>query len=109
VADASLTSTPTPSSAPTENNSISLTVSTPEDEFLTNANTLKVTGKTVENAVVAVMYETGEVLTQADMNGLFSADVSLEGGYNLITVTATDDKSNSSSQTLTVTYTTSKI
>lgn len=109
VADASIETSPTPIPDNPISNTISLTISTPEDEFLTNSNTLKVTGKTLANAVVAIMSETGEVLVQADINGLFSADVSLEGGYNLITVTATDDKGNSSTQSLTVTYTTSKI
>lgn len=109
VADASIETSPTPIPDNPISNTISLTISTPEDEFLTNSNTLKVTGKTLANAVVAIMSETGEVLVQADINGLFSADVSLEGGYNLITVTATDDQGNSSTQSLTVTYTTSKI
>lgn len=109
VADASIPSTPTPSPLPVENNSVALTLTSPEDEFLTNANTLKVTGKTTPQAIVAVLYETGEILTQSDSNGLFSADISLEGGYNVITVTASDQNGNASSQTLTVTYTTSKI
>jgi hypothetical protein len=55
------------------------------------------------------MHESGEEVFEADGGGNFSVEITLEGGYNFITVTATDKDGNTATETRTVTYTTAKI
>jgi hypothetical protein len=102
-----LTPAPIPTASPA--NKISLNVSTPADETLTNATTIALTGKTVPNAAVAVLFESGETILTASDAGDFSFEVPLEGGFNRISVKAFDQNGDSSTQNLTVTYTTQKI
>ena len=108
--------TPTPSPAeaqalasPTPSSSTTLTLTSPDDELLTNQNSITVSGTTFPNATVTITYELGEQIVTADTSGKFSIDVNLDGGYNTITATAFDAAGNSASQSITVTYTTSKI
>lgn len=90
-------------------NLLPLTISSPIDEALLDKNTVSVVGKTQAGATIALISETGEQILTADSSGNFSADITLEGGYNLISITAYDKDGHSTSQTLTVTYTTAKI
>ena len=107
--------TPTPSPvpvtslSPTPSSSVTLTLTSPEDESLTSQNSVTVSGKTFPNASVAITSESGEQIITADSSGNFSSSVDLDGGYNTITAAAFDQTGNSSSQSVTVTYTTSKI
>lgn len=87
----------------------SLTIVTPEDEALVTTSEISVSGKTVPQAVVVIMSENSEQIVTTDSTGAFTADVTLEGGYNRLQVTAFDATGSSTSQTLLVTYTTSKI
>ena len=98
--------TPTP---PPATNNLQLTVSAPDPDLLTNSQSLTVKGSTSPNATVAILSESAETTVTADSSGNFSADVSLEGGYNRLTVSAFDKDSHTASLTLVVTYTTSKI
>ena len=100
--------TPGPATTP-QPNALQLNLTSPEDESLSEKNTIRLSGKTASHAAVVIMHETGEELLVADASGNFSLDLTLEGGYNLITVTATDSAGNSASDTRTVTYTTAKI
>ncbi len=101
-----MATSPTPSAAPS---TLSLNITAPDDETLTNSATITLTGTTAPNADIAVLYEIGQTIIQADQNGKFSFDVPLDGGYNRITVTAYDQNGNTATQKLTVTYTTQKI
>lgn len=107
VATAPGTNQPAPTSVPTTSGA--LTVTAPDDEFLTNTAKVTVTGKATANSPVVILYETGDVSLTTDASGNFTADVPLEGGYNLITVIAYDANGTQSSITRTVTYTTQKI
>ncbi|MEK9200404.1 MAG: hypothetical protein AAB909_00350 [Patescibacteria group bacterium] len=100
--------TPAPTSQPTTNGP-QLTITSPEDDFLSAENSVTISGTTVGSAVVSITHETGETLLQADANGKFEAEISLESGYNQITVTAIDSKGQSTQKQLLVTYTTAKI
>ncbi len=98
---------PTPASSTTTNSS--LTIETPEDELLTDKSTVTVSGKTVPGAQVVVLAEKNEYIVTADQAGKYTADVSLDGGYNTITVTSYDKTGTSSSQSITITLSTAKI
>lgn len=100
--------TPTTSQQPTSN-SMPLDITTPENESITDKSTTTVTGKTKPAAVVTIVYETGEKVISADTQGSFSTDITLESGYNQITVTATDANGVTVQKLLLVTYTTAKI
>jgi hypothetical protein len=102
-----VTQAPVPTASPA--NKISLNISAPADETLTNATTITLTGKTVPNASVAVLFESGETILTASNTGDFTFDLPLEGGFNRISVKAFDQNGDSSTQNLTVTYTTQKI
>lgn len=104
AASANISPTPAPSpSGP------SLSLISPEDEFLTTSTSTTVSGKTTARATIVILYETGEQIIEADENGSFKTDVILESGYNTITVIAIDREGNTQTQTITVTHTTAKI
>jgi len=79
--------------------SISLTVSEPQDNTITDESTIEVKGQTNPGAVVSV----NEVVTIADANGNFDATVSLDEGPNTIEIIASDEAGNQASATLIVT------
>jgi len=107
--------TPTPAQtsdltpAPVPANGFSLSISSPEDESISAVSSIVLTGVTSPKAVVAVMTETGQQIVVADTDGEFTAKITLEGGYNNISVTAHDTAGNSASKNVLVTFTTSKI
>lgn len=98
--------------SPTPSNQVTnaqLTITSPADEALLTVPKVTLTGSASPASIITVIYEDGQVVTTADASGNFSLDVPLVGGYNIIKVTAFDKSGSSSEQTLTVTYTTSKI
>lgn len=99
--------TPLPTGVTTS--SSALTISAPEDETLTNQNKITVSGKTYPAATVVVTYEDDEQVVLADATGQFSTIVDLIAGYNIINITAFDDKGAEATQMLTITYSTAKI
>ena len=78
---------------------ISLTVSEPQDNTITDVATVEVKGQTNAGAVVSV----NEVVTTADANGGFEATVGLHEGPNTIEIIASDEAGNEASATLIVT------
>jgi hypothetical protein len=86
-------------SSPTTTTGISLTVSEPQDNTITDVDTIEVKGHTDPQAVVSV----NEEITTADANGDFDATVSLEEGPNTIEVVASDEEGNQASVNLIVT------
>jgi hypothetical protein len=99
-----------PTVSPIANNSaVTLTLTSPEDEAFTSTNTITVSGKTTPSATVVLTYEGEEQILQADLAGNFSTTVNLIAGYNQITATSFDKSGQSSSQSITVTYSTAKI
>lgn len=101
---------PTPTSLPTALGAsptpaiTGLMIVSPDDESITAVDKITVTGKTLPNSAVAILYEDGQTFATSDAEGKFSVEVPLVGGYNEITATSED-----SSQTITVTYSTAKI
>lgn len=104
--------TPTPNqiNAPTPALSqISISITSPENEFVTTDKNLTLTGLTQPELPVFITTETNQTVVVADTTGKFSYDISLEGGYNRLTASVFDSSGNSASKEIIVTYTTSKI
>jgi hypothetical protein len=78
---------------------MSLTISEPEDNTITDVDTIEVKGHTSPGAVVSV----NAVVSIADANGNFDAIVSLDEGPNIIETVASDEAGNQASVTLIVT------
>jgi hypothetical protein len=97
------------SPTPVPADGFSLSITSPEDEALSNVSNIVLTGVTSPKAVLAIMSETGQQIVEADTDGEFTAKITLEGGYNNLSVTAFDSSGNSASKNIVVTYTTSKI
>ena len=88
---------------------LQLTVTSPEDESLSNQDSVTVTGKASAKANIIIVYEDGEKIIQADDSGNISQEIDLVGGYNTIVITTFDNDGNESTETRVVTYTTAKI
>ena len=100
----------TPPPVPTGSQSgMELNITSPAEDSLNTTSSLTISGKTAALASVAVVAPSGEQVVEADSSGNFSAKVTLEGGYNFITITAVDSGGNSVTKELTATYTTQKI
>lgn len=86
-----------------------IVINSPEDNSISNKEKIEITGKTTPTATVAILYEGGEKIIEADSEGGFSVEISLIGGSNEITIVAYDPEGNEASKTLTVVYSTAEI
>lgn len=77
-----------------------LQVGSPKDGITVSSPTITVSGKTKSNADVFI----NDLETKADDDGVFSADLSLEEGENIIIITAGDDEGNFDEKELTINY-----
>lgn len=93
--------TPTPA--------FSLSISKPEDESVSNAEKITVSGTTEPEAYVVIIGEKGEEILEADEKGIFSTEVSLVSGTNEITISAFSENGDEVSKTLNVVYSTAEI
>jgi len=97
--------TPMPTPIP----AFSLTLVSPEDNSISEEETIKVSGSTTPGAVVVILYQEGEKILEADSEGQFSTEITLAGGANEIKVSAYDEEGNEAEKTLTVVYSTAEI
>jgi|GEM_PF-1280796 hypothetical protein len=104
--DAQTENLPSPTLAQT-NKILSVTSAEPFD--LINQSDLTLSGVAWPQAIVALMTETNNLLTQADSEGIFSFQFDLINGFNEITIIATDETSETQTLNLILTYSTSKI
>lgn len=88
---------------------ISLTITTPENNTISNQEKIEVKGKTTPLAIVVIIYQEGEKILEADKEGNFETEITLSGGANEIKVSAHDQKGNEASQILTIVYSTAEI
>jgi hypothetical protein len=102
--------TPEPAS-PTPAPSIptSFEITTPENESITNTSSITLEGTAIPGSTVAIFGGSTEQILITDSKGKFTTEVNLESGYNLFHLTATTQNGTSTTKTLTITYTTTKI
>jgi hypothetical protein len=91
-----------------DDNEISLDISSPDNEIISQNENLTIKGKTLPKATVVIIWEEGADIIVADKSGLFETEIDLIGGENNINISAYDDQGNKAAQTLTVTYSTAK-
>ena len=86
-----------------------LTIISPENNALLNQEKLEIVGKTSPKTVVAISYEEGEKIIEADEKGDFKGEITLIGGGNEITISAFDNQGNEASKTLNLVFSTAEI
>jgi len=94
---------------PTPVPALDLMITSPEDNTLSDKEIIEVSGRTVAEAIITIIYPDGETILEADQDGDFSTEISLIGGDNQIKISAFDKEGERVSQTLTVVYSTAKI
>jgi len=101
----------TPSPTPTSENvkQGSIVIYSPENDTLTDKDTIQLSGLTTPNAVVVIFVNDKSTVTSADPKGNFSADLSLTGGSNVITIVATDETGKQSQEQRSVVYSTANL
>lgn len=86
-----------------------LEITSHESFDLINQSEITLSGIAWSDAVIALLTEDQEFLITADEEGIFSFNFDLIKGYNEIQVIATDDTGETSSKSLVLTYSTTKI
>ncbi len=81
----------------------------PANELVTEEEDISITGQTSPNAVIAIIAQESEYLLTADNEGTFSAQISLSGGANQITISSFDGEGNKVEEALTVVYSTAEL
>lgn len=80
---------------------LSLVITGPADEAIVNTSRITVSGKTIAEAVVSI----NGAIASVDYQGIFTSEVNLDAGPNVIEVVASDFYGNEKSAILTVIYT----
>lgn len=96
--------TPTPVK---ETTGFSLT--SPENNSISNKDKIAVTGKSTPEAVIVVLYQEGEKILETDKEGNFSTEITLVAGSNEIKVSSFGKDGSESTQTLYVVYSSAEI
>ena len=86
-----------------------LQIISPENNSVSFQDTLTLTGQTLANAWIAIIWEDSETITQSNESGNWQQEISLVGGENIIKITATDGADYQESMNLTIIYTTANI
>lgn len=85
-----------------------LTVTAPKDETISAEEKITISGKTNPQTLITIVSAVDEVVTEADDQGSFEAEILLEEGANEISVTSYHDSAEET-ELLTVYYTEEKI
>lgn len=84
--------------------SVSLTLSSPDDNQLVSDNNLLVSGDTNPNTTVVVSGDDFDDVIKSNDQGHFSDTVSLSLGVNILTIAVFDQNGNSKSETRNIYY-----
>lgn len=98
-----------PPSPPLENLQKSLQLTSHKNFDLINQSSLTLSGVAWPDAIIALMTENNELMTQADEEGDFSFNTNLIKGFNELTLVATDETGDTQTLNIVLTYSTSKI
>jgi len=86
-----------------------LTIESPQDGAIFSEDKISVSGKTKPGALVAIVSLIDEQVVEANDNGVFEAEISLEEGTNEISVTAYLEEDEEETLTVIVYYTEEEI
>jgi hypothetical protein len=104
-----VTSSPTLSPAPTVVSTPILTIDTPQNESLVSTANITLKGKTFPNSFVLIVTTANSYQTTADNTGLFSVDLSLNLGANILKIKSLSPDNTENNAQILVTYSTAKI
>lgn len=96
----------TPLATPLASAQSSLSITSPDDEIITDQNQITVAGTTNPNSFVVIIFNNQERITTSDNSGNFSVQLDLETGSNVIQIHALDEDGNSTIEERTVIYST---
>jgi hypothetical protein len=101
----------TPTSVPSPNQEVKsiLTISSPDNNSLTDQNKVTITGTTTPSATVVISDSEADQITTSDAKGNFSQDITLSGGPNQISIYSFDAQGNQTTKTLNIVYSTAQI
>lgn len=94
------------SPTPTQKPSIFLSVDTPEDGTVSEVKTIKISGKTIPEAIVVISTETNDQVITPASNGNFSTNATIGNDQNILVITAIAPNGEEASITRTVTFST---
>lgn len=83
-----------------------LTIQQPNNETVVDQDTVDIIGQTTANSQVVVHSQTNSFFLEADQDGQFEQSVNLEGGANLIQISAISPDEQQADFDLIVTYST---
>ncbi|MBI4040063.1 hypothetical protein HY389_01775 [Candidatus Daviesbacteria bacterium] len=89
--------------------SLTLAVSSPDDNLLTNSPNLLISGTTSPNSLVVISTNDNDQILTASGSGDFSYTAKLNDGANSIKISTFDDQGNSKNEDRTVYYSAEKI
>lgn len=97
---------PTPLPTTSQNN---FSLIEPLNHAVVNTSSVKISGKTLPNSIIAIESEADDALLTADGNGNFTTDSKLAGGENLIKITTLPPDQKTESLEISVIYSTAKL
>lgn len=86
-----------------------LTITAPENNSLLSTETTSIKGTAKSNSSIIISTNSQTFTGQANSNGIFSINITLDGGANLVKITAIDPNDNQTETELLLTYSTTKI
>lgn len=104
VSETIVETTPTPT---TQNPNLIIT--TPENNAILATDTTSIKGTAKSNSSIIISNGTETFTGQANANGIFSININLASGANLVKITAIDSEDNQTETELLLTYSTAKI
>lgn len=86
-----------------------LTIVSPENNLLVFNENLNITGNTTSNSQIIINTTTENFTGKSDQKGYFDVPIKLQGGLNIIKISAIDIDGNQLDTELNITYSTAKI
>lgn len=95
--------------SPSPLSAMELIIISPENNTISEKETIEIAGQTVTRAIITITYPEGEKLLEADEEGDFSTEISLIGGDNQIKISAFNENGDETTKTLMVVYSTAEL
>jgi len=105
ISETIVETTPTPTTIQNPN----LTITAPENNTVLSTDTTSIKGTARNNSFIIISNGSETFTGQANANGIFSININLASGANLVKITAIDSEDNQTETELLLTYSTAKI
>ncbi len=96
----------TPTTLQTET---SINITSPENNAVLSNSKISIKGDTKPNSLIIISTSTKTFNGKVNANGIFSVNIELDSGFNLIKINSIDTEDNQSEIELNLTYSTAKI